>query len=114
LPLFFGDGSQSPCADAARTTGVATPQYGHTSTKSARFPRQLRHSFKASPPGCRYQLSAWILRRECIWKCQVRLSRSSPPGAYLNSIDCSADVRIRIFCSISRPAIVKARGGGRQ
>src|SRR5262245_60287138 len=47
LLLFCGGCCQPPGEKAAWGTGCATPQYGHVSTKSARFRRQLAHAFRA-------------------------------------------------------------------
>src|SRR5216684_7872517 len=51
LLLVCGGAPHSGCAVAACGTGCDTPQYGHTGTKSARFPWQFVHCFKNVSPG---------------------------------------------------------------
>src|SRR5713101_3691436 len=68
LLLVCGGAPHSGCAVAACGTGCDTPQYGHTGTKSARFPWQFVHCFKNVSPARGAAPAAPDLRRECIWK----------------------------------------------
>src|SRR5262245_31315596 len=63
LLLFCGAVGQPPCGTPGWATGWATPQYGHVSTKSARFPRQLVHAFRAF-------LRSHFIRQESRFSCR--------------------------------------------